>query len=236
MGHKDIKATTRYLHVSPKRLPAATNPLERIPVSGPARLQRSRKLRNRNESAHRRGGRLTPQARGSLRSRKPLLARLFCPGPANTASIGLNPFQLLSLALDRMQESGLPRGKGRQGTEYFAWSAVRELALLVLEGPFTLRRRRWCWRWVSGWLSWWSVVSVKCTMPLGTGENAGTVWHGQSHAVAKPEYWLPWPKTQTGSQIRTQAAGPGTIEVSGPKQPAVCKLATLIRPCDSSVH
>ncbi len=59
----------------------------------------------------------------------------YSPGPANTASIGLNPFQLLSLALDRMQESGLPRGKGRQGTEYFAWSAVRELALLVLEGP-----------------------------------------------------------------------------------------------------
>jgi site-specific recombinase XerD len=44
MGHKDIEATTRYLHVSTKRLQAATNPLEGIPVSGPARLQRSRKL------------------------------------------------------------------------------------------------------------------------------------------------------------------------------------------------
>ena len=44
MGHKDIEATTRYLHVSTKRLQAATNPLERIPVSGTARLQRSRKL------------------------------------------------------------------------------------------------------------------------------------------------------------------------------------------------
>jgi integrase/recombinase XerD len=44
MGHKDIEATTRYLHVSPKRLQAATDPLERIAVSGPARLQRSRKL------------------------------------------------------------------------------------------------------------------------------------------------------------------------------------------------
>ncbi len=32
MGHKDIEATTRYLHVSPKRLQAATNPLGRIPV------------------------------------------------------------------------------------------------------------------------------------------------------------------------------------------------------------
>jgi integrase/recombinase XerD len=44
MGHKDIEATTRYLHVSPKRLQAATDPLERIAVSGPARLHRSRKL------------------------------------------------------------------------------------------------------------------------------------------------------------------------------------------------
>ena len=44
MGHKDIEATTRYLHVSPKRLQAATDPLGRIPASGPARLQRSRKL------------------------------------------------------------------------------------------------------------------------------------------------------------------------------------------------
>ena len=44
MGHKDIEATTRYLHVSTKRLQAAASPLERIPVSGPGRLQRSRKL------------------------------------------------------------------------------------------------------------------------------------------------------------------------------------------------
>lgn len=57
------------------------------------------------------------------------------PDPANTASMGLNPFQLLSLALDRMQESGLLRGQGRQGAEYLAWSTVHGLALLVLEGP-----------------------------------------------------------------------------------------------------
>ncbi len=57
------------------------------------------------------------------------------PDPANTASMGLNPFQLLSLALDRMQESGLLRGKDRQGAEYLAWSSVHGLALLVLEGP-----------------------------------------------------------------------------------------------------
>ncbi len=55
--------------------------------------------------------------------------------PANTASMGLNPFQLLSLALDRMQESGLLKGKSREGAEYLAWSTVHGLALLVLEGP-----------------------------------------------------------------------------------------------------
>jgi len=45
MGHKDIEATVRYLHVSTQRLQAAANPLEKIPVSGPAGLHRSRKLR-----------------------------------------------------------------------------------------------------------------------------------------------------------------------------------------------
>lgn len=57
------------------------------------------------------------------------------PDPTHTASMGLNPFQLLSLALDRMQESGLLRGKDREGAEYLAWSTVHGLALLVLEGP-----------------------------------------------------------------------------------------------------
>lgn len=55
--------------------------------------------------------------------------------PANTASMGLNPFQLLSLALDRMLESGLLKRKDREGAEYLAWSTVHGLALLVLEGP-----------------------------------------------------------------------------------------------------
>jgi AcrR family transcriptional regulator len=54
---------------------------------------------------------------------------------ANTASMGLNPFQLLSLALDRMQESGLLSKKDRKDAEYLAWSTVHGLALLVLEGP-----------------------------------------------------------------------------------------------------
>ena len=57
------------------------------------------------------------------------------PDPANTASMGLNAFQLLSLALDRMHESGLLSKKDRKDAEYLAWSAVHGLALLVLEGP-----------------------------------------------------------------------------------------------------
>jgi AcrR family transcriptional regulator len=55
--------------------------------------------------------------------------------PANTASMGLNPFELLSLALDRMLDSGLLTRKARQNAEYLAWSTVHGLALLVLEGP-----------------------------------------------------------------------------------------------------
>jgi integrase/recombinase XerD len=44
MGHRDIEATARYLHVSPKHLQMAVNPIEQIPVSGPANLKRSRRL------------------------------------------------------------------------------------------------------------------------------------------------------------------------------------------------
>ncbi|MBT9332619.1 TetR/AcrR family transcriptional regulator [Paracidobacterium acidisoli] len=57
------------------------------------------------------------------------------PNQANTASMGLNPYQLLSLALDRMQQAGLLREKDREGAEFLAWSSVHGLALLALEGP-----------------------------------------------------------------------------------------------------
>ena len=57
------------------------------------------------------------------------------PDLAHTASMGLNAFQLLSLALDRMRESGLLSKKDRKDAEYLAWSTVHGLALLVLEGP-----------------------------------------------------------------------------------------------------
>ena len=44
MGHKDIEATARYLHVSTRRLQAATGPLEKITVAGPTQRKRSRRL------------------------------------------------------------------------------------------------------------------------------------------------------------------------------------------------
>jgi AcrR family transcriptional regulator len=58
--------------------------------------------------------------------------------PATTGKSGLNPFQLLSSALDELVQAGLLPAARRPGAEYLAWSAVHGLAMLVLEGP--LRR------------------------------------------------------------------------------------------------
>jgi AcrR family transcriptional regulator len=58
--------------------------------------------------------------------------------PAMAGRSGLNPFQLLSSALDRLTEAGVLPPDRRPGTEYLAWSAVHGLAMLALEGP--LRR------------------------------------------------------------------------------------------------
>ena len=58
--------------------------------------------------------------------------------PAMAGRTGLNPFQLLGTALDRLVEAGVLPAERRPGAEYLAWSAVHGLAMLVLEGP--LRR------------------------------------------------------------------------------------------------
>ena len=55
---------------------------------------------------------------------------------------GLNPFQLLSLALDRMEASAVLPAERRVGAEYLAWSAVHGLAMLVLENVIDLGQRR----------------------------------------------------------------------------------------------
>jgi AcrR family transcriptional regulator len=48
---------------------------------------------------------------------------------------GLDPFELLSRALDDMVEAGALDVERRAGAEYLAWSAVHGFALLLIEGP-----------------------------------------------------------------------------------------------------
>ena len=61
----------------------------------------------------------------------------------------LNPFRLLSAALDRLAQCGALPLTRRPGAEYLAWSAVHGMAMLAIDGPFapTHRqavRRAWC--------------------------------------------------------------------------------------------
>ena len=55
--------------------------------------------------------------------------------PAKAGNSGLNPFQLLGAALDRLVEAGVLSPERRPGAEYLAWSAVHGLALLIIDGP-----------------------------------------------------------------------------------------------------
>ncbi len=55
--------------------------------------------------------------------------------PDKAGKSGLNPFELLGAALDRMVATGLLPAARRPGAEYLAWSAVHGMALLVLDGP-----------------------------------------------------------------------------------------------------
>ena len=54
-----------------------------------------------------------------------------------TGNSGLNPFQLLTSALDKMVEAGVLPRQRRPGAEYIAWSAVHGLAFLIIEGPLS---------------------------------------------------------------------------------------------------
>lgn len=54
--------------------------------------------------------------------------------PAKAGPGGLNPFQLLGAALDRLVETGVMPAERRPGAEFLAWSAVHGLSLLVIEG------------------------------------------------------------------------------------------------------
>lgn len=55
--------------------------------------------------------------------------------PAKAGHSGMNPFQLLGAALDKLVEAGALPLKRRPGAEYLAWSAVHGLAMLIIDGP-----------------------------------------------------------------------------------------------------
>ena len=55
--------------------------------------------------------------------------------PEKAGESGLNPFELLGAALDRMVDTGLLPAERRPGAEYLAWSAVHGMALLIIDGP-----------------------------------------------------------------------------------------------------
>jgi AcrR family transcriptional regulator len=57
------------------------------------------------------------------------------PDPARTADKGLNPFELLSHALDALVEADVLPADRRPGAEFLAWSSVHGLALLIIDGP-----------------------------------------------------------------------------------------------------
>jgi AcrR family transcriptional regulator len=57
------------------------------------------------------------------------------PDPERAGSSGLNPFELLGAALDKLVAAGLMPPERRPGAEFLAWSAVHGLAMLVIDGP-----------------------------------------------------------------------------------------------------
>jgi AcrR family transcriptional regulator len=57
------------------------------------------------------------------------------PDPARTAAMGLNPYELLSYALDAMLEAGVLPAERRPMAEFLAWSAVHGMAMLAIDGP-----------------------------------------------------------------------------------------------------
>jgi len=48
---------------------------------------------------------------------------------------GLNPFELLSAALDGLVTTGTLAPERRPDAEFLAWSAVHGLAMLAIDGP-----------------------------------------------------------------------------------------------------
>lgn len=57
------------------------------------------------------------------------------PNPDRSGRSGLNPFELLTAALDKMAAAGRLPPERRPGAEFLAWSAVHGFALLIIDGP-----------------------------------------------------------------------------------------------------
>ena len=57
--------------------------------------------------------------------------------PTSGAS-GLNPFELLGAALDKLVQANVMPPERRPGAEFLAWSAVHGLAMLVIDGPLAV--------------------------------------------------------------------------------------------------
>lgn len=55
--------------------------------------------------------------------------------PAKAGVSGLTPFQLLSLALDALVDSGVLPPARRENAEFLAWATVHGLGMLVIDGP-----------------------------------------------------------------------------------------------------
>lgn len=55
--------------------------------------------------------------------------------PAKAGKSGLNPFQLLGAALDKLVDADVLAADHRESAEYFAWAAVHGLAILAIDGP-----------------------------------------------------------------------------------------------------
>lgn len=59
----------------------------------------------------------------------------FTGDPARKGDSGLDPFELLSAALDKFAETGLLPPERRRAAEFLAWSAVHGFAMLIIDGP-----------------------------------------------------------------------------------------------------
>ena len=57
------------------------------------------------------------------------------PGYSPVGESGLDPFQLLGLALDRMLAANALTAEQRFQAEFLAWSAVHGMAMLIIDGP-----------------------------------------------------------------------------------------------------